>query len=103
MDSRFHDLIEVIRRNFDCEAQWLRSEHVVEEWRGETVWEGDVQIFAIKGHPKAELAYAWSYQTEDGKARSTAILGEGPVGSAGDAVRAAVVMGHEEGDQQPRR
>ena len=103
MDNRFHDLIEAIRRNFDCDATWLRSEHVHEEWRGETVWEGDVQICAIKGYPKAELAYAWSWQTEDGTARSTAVLGEGPVSSAGDAVRAAVVTGHEQGDQQPRR
>ena len=103
MENRFHHLIEIIHHKFGCEAQWLRSERVRQEWRGQTVWEGDVQVFAVKGCPTAEIAYAWSWQTEHGSARSTAILNEGPVMSASDAVRSATAVGYEQGEQQPPR
>ena len=91
MENRFYHLIEVIRQKFDCDAQWLRSEHVQEEWRGQTIWEGDVQVFAIKGCATAETAYAWSWQTDSGHARVAVVLNEGQVMSAIDAVRASQI------------
>ena len=100
MENRFYHLIEVIRQKFDCEAQWLRSEHVRDEWRGRTVWEGDVQIFAVKGCATAETAYAWSWQAASGHSRVAAVLNEGPVRSAGDAVRVSILTQHEEDEQQ---
>ena len=38
---------------------------VHEVFRGETVWQGDVEVFDLTGHPKAKRAYAWSHL--DGK------------------------------------
>jgi len=42
------------------EATHFGSEPVHETFRGETVWDGVVEVFTVKGHPKAKLAYAWS-------------------------------------------
>ena len=97
MSNRFHQLVESFAKNHNCEAQWLRSEHVHETWRGETVWEGDVQIFALRGHPAAELAYAWSYQTSEGVSQIITVLGVPPVKTAADAVRSAIRDKHERG------
>lgn len=44
-----------------CSAVHVSSEHVQEVFRGETVWEGDVEVFGITGHPKAKRCYGWSY------------------------------------------
>ncbi len=33
---------------------------VHEEYEGQTVWEGDIAVFDLKGHPSASIAYAWS-------------------------------------------
>jgi len=32
---------------------------------GKTVWEGVVEVFALRGHPKATRAYAWEHATDD--------------------------------------
>ena len=49
------------------------------------VWEREVFIFELLGHPNASRCYAWEV---DGKV--TAVLGVGPVKSAALAVKAAM-------------
>ena len=67
-------------------AQLLTREPVVEEFEGETVWEGEVLVFSLLGsHPTAHLCYAWEV---DG--RVTAVLHEPPVDSPKAAVRASI-------------
>ena len=51
-------------------------------------------MFALKGHPKAGLAYAWSYETDDGGRRYVAVLGVHPIKSAQDAVRVSIAAEH---------
>lgn len=83
-------LIEAIRHLHGLEATWLESVPVHEQHEGETVWEGDVQVFAVE-HPKATRVYAWSHETEGGKRRFHAVLGVNPVDGAVMAVRTAVL------------
>lgn len=68
-------------------------ERMQEAFRGETLWKGDVEAFAITGHPKAERCYAWSHA--DGKTdsdeRFVAVLEIPPVESPETAVRASIV------------
>ena len=52
------------------ESTHLRSEPVRETFQGETVWEGVVEVFALTGHPTAQLAYAWAHETNDGGRRA---------------------------------
>ena len=58
--------------------------------QGETVWEGVVEVFVLKDHPQARVAYAWTHETDPGRLRHVAVLGVPPVNNAQDAVRAAV-------------
>ncbi len=81
--ARFQD---AIRATHGTQSQLLTRESVVEEFEGETVWAGEVLVFALKGHPTAHLCYAWEV---DGKV--TAVLGEPPIDSPQAAVRAAIV------------
>lgn len=87
-------LQRVIREQHGAESAHVRSEPVHETFRGETVWEGVVEVFALQGHPQAETAYAWSHETDEGGRRYVAVLGVPPINSAVDAVRAAVVAEH---------
>jgi len=64
---------------------------VHEKFEGKTVWQGIVEVFEIKGHPKAKTAYAWSYKTDSGETRYVVVLELPPVNSAQDAVRAYIV------------
>jgi len=83
-------LRKAIRDLHGVEATHLRSEPVRETFQGQTVWEGVVEVFALKGHPKAGLAYAWSQEADGGGRNYVAVLGVGPIKSPSDAVRAAL-------------
>ena len=38
---------------------------VVETFNGQTIWEGEVEVFDLHDHPTAPRAYAWSHDTDD--------------------------------------
>ena len=84
-------LVRAIRDLHGEEATHVRSEPVKETFQGETVWEGVVEVFSIRGHPEATTAYAWGFENDYGHRAYTAVLGVGPIRTARDAVRAAVI------------
>ena len=84
-------LVRAIRDLHGVEGTHVRSESIKETFEGETVWEGVVEVFSIRGHPEATTAYAWGFQNDDGHRAYTAVLGVDPIRTARDAVRAAVV------------
>ena len=73
-----------------CMATHCGTVPVHEVFKGQTVWKGDVEAFALEGHPKATKAYGWSEGQGD-KERFFAVLELPPVKSALDAVRASIV------------
>jgi len=87
-------LQDAIRHMHGCEATWLESVPVNETFEGETVWDGEVQVFELRGHPVAERAYAWSHATNGPRRRFVAVLGVGPIRDAVTAVRASIVAEH---------
>lgn len=66
---------------------------VHEVFKGQTVWQGDVEVFDLTGHSKARRAYAWSHLAgaKDDKERFVAVLEIPPVDSAQKAVQVQVV------------
>ena len=88
------ELKKAIRRLHGCEAEYAETVPVTETFQGETVWKGEVEVFDIRGHPKAKRVYAWSHVTgknDEGK-RYVAVLELPPVDSAETAVRAAIML-----------
>ena len=77
----------------NCGATWRESVPVHEVFRGETVWQGKVEVFDLNGHPKAKRAYGWSHPEGDGNKgeRFVAVLEIPPVDSALTAVRVSLV------------
>ena len=86
------DLQKAIVDLHGCKSTWVESVPVKEVFEGETAWEGVVGVFDLQGHPTAKRCYAWSHEVENSKKRKFfAVLHTGPVKSAQDAVRAAIV------------
>lgn len=77
----------------NCSATWRETVPVHEVFQGQTVWQGEVEVFDLQNHPKAKRAYAWSHR--DGKndegERFVAVLEIPPVESAITAVRVSIV------------
>lgn len=87
-------LREVIRRLHDVEAKYVDRVLVRETFQDKTVWEGIVEVFELKNHPKAPRVYAWAHDTDNPKQprRHVTVLHIAPVTSAAAAVRTAIVQ-----------
>jgi hypothetical protein len=73
-------------------AFFVQAVPVHEEHDGQTVWDGTVSVFELKGQPDGAFrAYAWSHEVEGGKRRFFAVLHGGPIVGPREAVRAAIV------------
>lgn len=59
-----NELTEVIRKLHGVEATHVETVPVKETFRGETVWEGHVEVFDVD-HPQTSRIYAWSHDTDD--------------------------------------
>jgi hypothetical protein len=77
----------------DCGAMWYGTVPVHEVFNGQTVWQGDVEVFGLFRHPKAKRAYAWAHLDgdQDERTRYVTVLEIPPVNSAVSAVRVSVV------------
>ena len=89
-DIRLEDFQRAIFATHRAEAELVDRVLVAERFQGETVWEGEVLVFTLQGHPTASRCYAWEV---DG--RVTAVLHTGPVDSPAKAVRAAILADGE--------
>jgi len=76
-----------------CSAVHVSTVPVHEKFKGQTVWQGEVEIFDLTGHPKAKRAYGWSHREghNDEGERFVAVLEIPPVVSAETAVRVSIV------------
>jgi hypothetical protein len=92
--SYIEELRDTIRRLHGAEATHVESVPVKETFRGETVWEGIVEVFELTGHATAHRVYAWAHETDDPDKpiRHVTVLHLHPIKSAQDAVRAAIMQ-----------
>ncbi|HEV2379190.1 MAG TPA: hypothetical protein VG206_05265 [Terriglobia bacterium] len=94
------ELQSIIRKLHGAEATHVKTVPVKDTFRGQTVWEGLVEVFELKGHPKAKMLYAWSHDTDDPKQpkRHVTVLHVHPITSPLLAVRAAIAKEFRDGE-----
>lgn len=90
--SYIEELRDVIRRLHGAEATHVESVPVKETFKGQTVWEGIVEVFDLTGHPAAHRVYARAHETDapNKPVRHVTVLHLHPIKSAHDAVKIAV-------------
>jgi hypothetical protein len=82
-----------IQQLHNCGAVYVQTVSVHEKFQGLTVWQGEVEVFELTGHPKASRCYAWSHLDgkHDDKTRFVTVLEIPPVESPETAVRASII------------
>jgi len=93
-------LQSVIQHLHGCGAAWVESVAVKEVFRGKTIWQGDVEVFTLTGHPKAKRAYGWFYGEPE---QFVTILELPPVDSAAAAVKVGVAYQVKKGNHESRK
>ena len=88
-----NDLLETIKRTVEATVEGTvthrESVAVVETFRGQTVWEGMVEVFDVDTPPPA-VAYGWAVESDQGLQHVT-VKGEPPADSPLAAVRVWLV------------
>ena len=82
-------LQKAIKETHGYDSKHVESVPVHEVFKGQTAWQGTVEVFDLIGHPKAKRAYAWTYRDGD-QNKTTAVLGIPPVDSPQMAVKVAI-------------
>jgi hypothetical protein len=72
------------------QGEHVESVPVKETFKGETVWDGVVEVFKLTDHPEG-AAYAWSHESDSGGRRYVAVLRKAPIDTPLKAVQAAIV------------
>lgn len=90
------ELREAVESQHGGKATVITGVEVMERFQGEIAWQGVVYVFAMEDQPQgATRAYAWSHSLDDSdRRRFVTVLGVGPIKSANDAVKAAIVAEH---------
>jgi len=85
-------LQQVIFHLHNSDSKWVKSVPVEEVFNGQTIWQGRVEVFDLRDHPKAKRAYAWSHKAgkNDSGERFDAVLELPPVESPETAVKVAI-------------
>ena len=96
-DAGLEALRDAIKHLHGCDSRWIESIGVHESHEGRTVWEGEVQRFALVGHLKAKECFAWSHATEGTRRQFHAVLRLPPVDTASQAVQTAVMVAVRKG------
>jgi hypothetical protein len=92
--SHITELRDVIHKLHGAHATHRESVPVKEVFKGETVWEGIVEVFDLHGHPGTNRVYAWSHETDDpdNPRRHVTVLHIPPAISPITAVRTFIVQ-----------
>lgn len=92
-DTYITRLQNAIRSLNGCESGYVETITVSEPFHSfqrNKLWQGDVLVFEIHGHPEAKRAYAWSHTLDDGQTRHIVVLEIPPITSPQTAVQAAI-------------
>jgi hypothetical protein len=90
MTAYIKSLREAFMKMHGCKASYVETVPIKEVFQGETVWEGYVEVFKLKGHSQATTGYAWGRDVGE-SSEAVTVLGVGAIQSPVDAVRASIL------------
>lgn len=65
----------------------------INEWfNDKPAWQGNVEVFKIRGHPKTDRVFAWGFKDDNGAMQAVAVLSVSPLDTPLNAVRGYIAM-----------
>ena len=95
------ELQDAIRHLYNTEAVYVETVPVKKVFQGQTVWEGEVEVFDLPDSQDANRIYAWAHDTDnvDQRRRTVTVLHVAPVLSPELAVRASILQDYRESNE----
>lgn len=92
MNEYLRNLKKAVTALHSCDCVYSGTSWVIERFKSRTVFDGQVETFALSGHPKASEAFAWAFY-KGTKPQYFAVLKIPPINDPYDAVRATIASG----------
>lgn len=89
MSDRNEKIKRAVELTAGAPVAHVESSAVLETFRGQTVWQGTVEVYRLET-PPPEFAYGWAVEGTKGQ-DYVAVLGNPPINSPLSAVRAWIV------------
>ncbi len=83
-------LLNAIENRAKCPAVHLQTQPARLAIDGQVVWKGKVEVFQLKDHPQAKLAFGWGFQNDQKKIEYVTVIGIPPLDNPLSAVKAFV-------------
>ena len=91
------ELKEVIEKLHGTQATYVETVPVKEVFNGETMWDGNVEVFDLADHAETDRVYAWAFDDDNGEKRHVTVLQIPPATSPENAVRASIISEYGKG------
>ena len=90
-------LKELIEQEYKTTANHVETVPVLETFEGETIWDGEVEVFDVPEFPNADRVFAWAYDDDNGEQQVT-VAQIPPATSPENAVKAYIVSQYGKGN-----
>ena len=97
MSEYLDELKTVIKDLYGVDATYVETVPVKEVFQGETMWDGEVEVFDVPDLAEADRVYAWAYDDDAGEKRPVTVLHIPPATSPENAVRASIISEYGKG------
>jgi hypothetical protein len=97
MSEYIKELQNVIQKLHGTDSTHVETVPVKEVFNGQTVWDGEVEVFDLLGHPETDRVYAWAHDTDDPDCpkRHVTVLHIPPATSPRKAVQVSIVSDYK--------
>ena len=97
MNAKYIEALQdAIQHTHACDSRHVGTVAVREAFQAKIVWQGEVAVFDLIGHPQASQCFAWGFQDDAGQWEYVAVLKVGPVESPQKAIQAYVLAAQEQ-------
>ena len=90
-------LKELIEREYGTTANHVDTVPVLETFEGETIWDGEVEVFDVPEFADADQVFAWTFDDDNGEQHVT-VAQIPPATSPENAVKAYMVSQYGKGN-----
>lgn len=94
--NHIEQLKELIEREYATTAKHVEAVPVHETFEGETIWDGEVEVFEVPEFPNADLVFAWAF--EDNGEQQVTVAQIPPATTPENAVKAYLVSQYGKGN-----
>lgn len=95
--NHIEQLKELIEREYGTTAKHVETVTVLETFNGETIWDGEVEVFEVPEFSDADQVFAWDFDDDSGQQQVT-VAQIPPATTPENAVKAYIVSQYGKGN-----